>query len=220
MKMRLFSKIFPLGMAVAAAGLAGWACSAPDPGELGNTDPDKPPGGKFDAGQPGPRPDAGPGGDGGSQGSTDPFADQPAYTKIDGDSSIRPGGHSTLQGNNPVGENCFNGPCHGAGGNGPTFAIGGTIYQNDQGVNPAGAGVEVRIRSLDGSYAKSTYTDQYGNFRIKLGNDTFPAQAYVSIRNGKGVSPMSNQLSNADGACSKAGNCHGGGSTKKVWIAP
>ncbi|WP_394845655.1 hypothetical protein LZC95_52575 [Pendulispora brunnea] len=225
--MRLFSKVLGLAGALAAAGLAGWACSAPDPGELGGSDPGKTPGGnKFDAG-PGPGSnDSGTGGDtGGNPSPNSAFLEAPAYTATEGDSTVK-NTHA-----NPAGENCVRSGCHAPGnGTGPGFIIGGTIYKDRDGLNPVGAGVEVRIRAPNGK-AVNTYTDQLGNFRIRADKDPafaqIPQDSKIGVRAGTATAniQLMNQTINgagetSGGSCQRSG-CHSGGGAPnqpKIWV--
>ncbi len=124
---------------------------------------------------------------------TDPFAGAPAYVKPQrGDTA-----HN-------AGQACGQKGCHG-GGEGPTFLIGGTIYADYAGSQPA-VGVEIRVVDTNGN-AASTYSDSVGNFYIKAGSTNVAFPANVGARNGSIQRPMITQLTGAMGSCNQAG-CH------------
>lgn len=129
---------------------------------------------------------------------TDPFAGAPAYvsTKPKGDTSHHPG------------EGCGNQGCHGKGGDGPSFLIGGTVYTDYAGTTPA-VGVEIRVVDTSNN-AVSTYSQSNGNFYISSGSANgvvFPA--VVGARDGTTTRPMITQLTGSMGTCAQNG-CHVG----------
>ncbi len=131
---------------------------------------------------------------------TDPFAGAPAYaspSKQGGDTSHHPG------------ESCAQKGCHGSGGEGPDFLIGGTVYQ-DYGGTVAAVGVEVRVMDTQG-HAVSTYSQSNGNFYIRSGTSAngvvFPA--VVGVRDANIARPMITQLTGTMGSCAQGG-CHVG----------
>jgi hypothetical protein len=157
----------------------------------------------------GPKADAG-GGEGGAgdagaadAGPANAFTGAAAFVATLGASTIK-GAHPN--GGNPAKADCLSGGCHGAGGNGPRFLAGGTVFTSAAATTPA-AQVEVRLRNAAG-VAVSTYTDANGNFFVRAGGATtliFPAN--TGARNAAATRPMSATI--ADGACN-SGGCHGG----------
>ena len=152
--------------------------------------------------------DAGPinGGDGQAGGGsfTDPFAGAPAYVK------------PSKQGNahNP-GRSCGDKGCHGSGGEGPAFLIGGTIYTDYAGTTPA-VGVEIRVVDTNNN-AASTYSDSVGNFYIRSGSSSVALPAYVGARDGNISRPMVTQLTGGMGSCNQA-TCHATGGYGPIHI--
>ena len=220
MKVCLFSKVFGLGAMIAAVGVAGWACSAPDPGDLGETDPGKKPSGntKFDAGTGGTDAGSTGGNDaGGPQTSNDPFAGADPYQSKTPDQSTKRSGHNQFPDQNPAGENCFTCHASGASAGAPTFWLGGTAYTKKDGV-PVGPGVEVRVRSSDGTYSKSVYTDDFGNFWLRSDSGGSFPQVNIGVRAADQTQKMSTQIGSATGGCSASGTCHGG-SQGKVFLS-
>jgi len=100
--------------------------------------------------------------------------------------------------------------CHATQGgrsDAPEFLIGGTVYQDYFGLQPA-AGVEVRV--VDGNgHAVSAYSGREGNFYVRssaTNGVTFPA--VVGARNGTITRPMITTLFGpAMGSCAQS-PCH------------
>lgn len=135
-------------------------------------------------------------------GGGDVFADAGAFAGQLGPST-RKGDHD-FAGNtpttNPAGQACMT--CHGAGGPGPRFQAGGTVYV-DATKKPASS-VEVRIVGATGAVT-TAYTDADGNFYVRQGTIAFPAK--VGVRDAQGSRSMSSTIANGD--CNSSG-CHGG----------
>lgn len=141
---------------------------------------------------------------------TDPFANTPAYvpTKPKGDTS-----HN-------AGRACSQKGCHGKGGEGPSFLIGGTVYSDYADAVPGAdggtaingtpaVGVEVRVIDTNGN-AISTYSQSNGNFYISSSNaGSVALPAYVGVRNASSTRPMITELTGTMGDCAQAG-CHVG----------
>lgn len=129
------------------------------------------------------------------------FTGAPAYVATLG-RNARKNDHGN--GGNPAKLACLT--CHRAGGDGPRWFAGGTVFANVQGTTPAPR-VEVRFRDAAGN-AASTYTDNDGNFYLTPAQAqglSFPLQ--VGARDGTNVRPMIATI--AAGDCSAAA-CHGG----------
>ncbi len=128
---------------------------------------------------------------------TDPFAGAAPYvsTKAKGDTS-----HN-------AGEACGKQGCHGKGGEGPAFLIGGTVYTDYAGTTPA-AGVEIRVVDTSNN-AVSTYSQSNGNFYISSGSTNVTLPAVVGARDATTTRPMITQLTGTMGTCAQAG-CHVG----------
>lgn len=129
------------------------------------------------------------------------FTGAPAYVATLG-RSARKNDHGN--GGNPAKLACLT--CHRAGGDGPRWFAGGTVFTNAQGTTPA-ARAEVRLRDGAGN-AASTYTDADGNFYFTPAQAqglSFPLQ--VGVRDATTTRPMAAMISIGD--CSAAA-CHGG----------
>lgn len=140
-----------------------------------------------------------PGTDSGTPAADNAFTGAPAYVATTG-RNARKNAHG---GNgNPAKLACLT--CHKAGGSGPTWFAGGTVYADAAGTTPV-AQAEVRIRDAAGK-AASTYTDADGNFYFTPAQATglaFPLQ--VGARTGAVVRTMSAKITMGD--CS-ASACH------------
>jgi hypothetical protein len=104
--------------------------------------------------------------------------------------------------------------CHGAGGSGPQFEFGGTLY--DGSGNPL-SGAEVRFVYANGS-SDSAYTSATGTFYQP--GTTFTGAAHVGVRNATSTQEMITALqpgaqspASTGGACS-ACHCSGSGCTQ------
>jgi len=105
-----------------------------------------------------------------------------------------------------VGLSC--GPCHSTGcGSTPCFTLGGTVYRDYFGKQPA-AGVEVRVVDLKGRSA-TVYSGPNGNFAL-YSDAGVALPAMVGARDGTTTRPMVTTL--AVGMCATAG-CHVVGSS-------
>jgi hypothetical protein len=138
-----------------------------------------------------------------ASGPTNAFTGAAAYVATLGPSTLK-GAHPN--GGNPAKVDCLSSGCHGAGGAGPRFAAGGTVFTSAAATTPA-AQVEVRLRDGAGDAVKA-YTDANGNFFVRAADAaalTFPVAA--GARNAAATQPMSATIAN--GACNSAG-CHGG----------
>lgn len=122
----------------------------------------------------------------------DPFAGAPPYAK--------PGKKDT---SHNAGRSCSGKSCHGS--EGPSFLIGGTVYQDYAATTPA-VGVEVRVVDKNGN-AASTYSDSVGNFYIRSGTTNVAFPAHVGVRDATTSRPMIAELSGAMGSCGQA-SCH------------
>ena len=199
-----------LAVTLAALGLAA-GCSAPDPGEIPYRAP--PPRG--------PRPvttavvaatDAGSADDGAV--FQLPYAAGAAKLSSTQDEHVK---QATIGTKNPAGHSCVN-ECHSAGGAAvaisqtAVYSAGGTIYTDQTGNTPVGAGVEVRIRNPNGA-AVSVYTDENGNFFVRQSEFEIQQGASSGIRNA--AQPMlmvSNLAAGAlGGACANGNGCHAKG---------
>lgn len=111
-------------------------------------------------------------------------------------------------GGNPAKQGCLQAACHAAGGEGPRWFAGGTVYKDKAATMPAAA-VEVRLRDAAG-HALITNTDNLGNFYVRAADATnaqltFPL--HVGVRDGATTKLMSATIANGD--CNSAA-CHGG----------
>ncbi len=111
---------------------------------------------------------------------------------------------------NPAGHNCV-GECHSVGldAGGKPFAAAGTVYTDNTGNTAVGPGVEVRIRNANGT-AQSAFTDENGNWFIRVGQFDIQQNAIPGIRDAvNGPMLMASYLGPgaAGGACA-AGTCH------------
>jgi hypothetical protein len=139
------------------------------------------------------------------------FTGAGAYVATSGPSTIK-GAHPN--GGNPAKVDCLSSGCHGAGGAGPRFAAGGTVFTSAAGTTPA-AQVEVRLRDGAGK-AVSAYTDAFGNFFVRAADAAavvFPVQA--GARNTASTRAMSASIAN--GACNSAA-CHGSAATGFIHV--
>lgn len=135
--------------------------------------------------------------------STDPFTGAPAYVAQNGPSTIK-GEHPTPNGN-PAKLSCLQSQCHAAGGEGPTFIAGGSVFKDLAGTIPAPQ-VEVRIRDANGD-ARIARTDANGNFFFTAGGNNVDFPARTGARDGTTTRNMAGPIANGD--CSSAA-CHGG----------
>ena len=179
--------------------------------ETTDLDANAPPPGTLDAGA-----DADAAADGGAKDANAPtpataFTGAAAYVATNGPSTIK-GAHPN--GGNPAKVDCLSAGCHGAGGAGPRFAAGGTVFTNVAATTPA-AQVEIRLRDAAGR-AASAYTDANENFFIRAADAAalvFPVQA--GARDAAAVKAMSASIAN--GACNSAA-CHGNAATGFIHV--
>jgi hypothetical protein len=139
------------------------------------------------------------------------FTGASAYVATTGPSTLK-GAHPN--GGNPAKVDCLSSGCHGAGGAGPRFAAGGTVFTSAAATTPA-AQVEVRLRDGAGK-AVSAYSDANGNFFVRAADAAalvFPVQ--VGARNGATTRAMSATI--ASGACNSAA-CHGNAATGFIHV--
>jgi hypothetical protein len=139
------------------------------------------------------------------------FTGATAYVATTGPSTIK-GAHPN--GGNPAKVDCLSSGCHGAGGAGPRFAAGGSVFTSAAATTPASQ-VEVRLRDGAGR-AVSAYTDANGNFFVRAADAAalvFPVQA--GARNAATTRTMDATLAN--GACNSAG-CHGNAATGFIHV--
>lgn len=139
------------------------------------------------------------------------FTGAAAYVATNGPSTQK-GAHPN--GGNPAKVDCLTSNCHGAGGSGPRFAAGGTVFTSAAATTPA-AQVEVRLRDAAGN-AVSAYTDANGNFFVRAAAAAalvFPVQ--TGARNAAATRAMSATIAN--GACNSAA-CHGSAATGFVHV--
>jgi len=139
------------------------------------------------------------------------FTGAGAYVATTGPSTLK-GAHPN--GGNPAKVDCLSSGCHGAGGAGPRFAAGGTVFTSAAATTPA-AQVEVRLRDTAGK-AVSAYTDANGNFFVRAADAAalvFPVQA--GARNTATTRAMSASIAN--GACNGAA-CHGSAATESIHV--
>lgn len=109
---------------------------------------------------------------------------------------------------NPAGRECL--ACHKPGGSaaGSVFGAAGTIYTSKEGVQAAGAQIEVRILGPNGAEVGKAYTDANGSFWFDgIAAGQTPTGSKVGIRKGGQIQLMSGDLSS--GACLA---CHFAGS--------
>jgi hypothetical protein len=158
------------------------------------------------------------GADGGSSGAPDAapaanaFTGAAAYAAQNGPNTIK-GDHPN--GGDPAKADCMTGACHGAGGQGPRFLAGGSVFKDVAGTMPA---PQVEVRFLDGDGTTlSAYTDANGNFFVRANgaaaNLAFPMK--TGARDGTTTRPMSSSIAN--GACNSAA-CHGGAATGVIHV--
>jgi len=124
------------------------------------------------------------------------FATGPAFASS-------PPARQAHQGNGPAiqnNSNCMN--CHGPGGNGPPFVIGGTVTRGGQAV----ADAEVRVIAPNGTITK-TNSDTRGYFWI-AGAGGLPAGARVGARTA--AQAVSMKAAPNSGGCNGVGSCHSG----------
>jgi hypothetical protein len=112
-----------------------------------------------------------------------------------------------------VGQACMQAACHGPGGDGPNFTVGGTLYTDAAGNAPNAGGV-VSIRDAAGTVIHMISAAN-GNFHtgqaVVLPVTTFSSKCPA-------IRPMIAQ--SATGDCNSAG-CHAAGSaTGRVWLDP
>lgn len=157
-----------------------------------------------------PTPGPTPGGDSGTgDGGTTPPPPPPGTNAFTGAGAyVAQNGPSTIKGDhggdgNPAKRDCLGAGCHGAGGEGPRFIAGGTVYKDKAGTMPA-AQIEVRLRDNTGA-AVIARTDVNGNFFFRGAGVTLPAA--TGVRSGATTTLMAGAISN--GACNSAA-CHGG----------
>jgi hypothetical protein len=132
------------------------------------------------------------------------FTGAPAYTAKTGGNTLQFGDHPGL--GNPAKAACMS--CHGPGGKGPRFFLGGTVYK-DKAATTAAPQIEVRVRDAAGK-AVSAYSDNLGNFYVTQNaatnaGVTFPVS--VGIRNATSTELMSATITSGD--CNSS-TCHGG----------
>jgi len=125
------------------------------------------------------------------------FDGAPAYVATLGATTRQPS-HPFVD-KNPVGRPCLS--CHDGSGAPPRFAAGGTVYDGE---TPA-ARVEVRVVGADG-VARSTYTDDDGNFFFLNSTSPLAFPAMVGVRDATRTRLM--QGTPPNGNCN---DCHNGG---------
>lgn len=134
---------------------------------------------------------------------TDPFAGAPSFSAQNGPSTIKD--DHPFPGGNPAKQSCMQSQCHAAGGQGPTFIAGGTVYKDLAGTMPA-AQIEVRLRDANGD-ARIARTDVNGNFYLTAGNNLVDFPARTGARDGTTTRAMAGAVANGD--CNSSA-CHGG----------
>jgi hypothetical protein len=144
------------------------------------------------------RPDSGT-----SAAPADPFTGAPSYVAQNGPNTIKD--DHPFAGGNPAKQSCMQSQCHAAGGEGPTFLAGGTVYEDIAGTMPA-AQIEVRLRDANGD-ARLARTDANGNFYFTAGNNTIDFPARTGARDGTATRNMISAVANGD--CNSSA-CHGG----------
>lgn len=145
-------------------------------------------------------------GDGGTTPPPPPPAGTNAFTGAG--AFVAQNGPNTIKGDhgadgNPAKRDCLGAGCHSAGGEGPRFIAGGTIYKDKAGTMPA-AQIEVRLRDNNGG-SLIAHTDANGNFFFRGAGVTLPA--LTGVRDNATTTLMAGAISN--GACNSAA-CHGG----------
>jgi len=134
----------------------------------------------------------------------DVFAGAPAYTAKSGKNSIQFGDHPGF--GDPAKQPCMK--CHDAGGKGPRWFVGGTVFK-DKAASAAAAQVEVRVQDAAGK-SLSTYSDSLGNFFITQQAATSAGLSFplsVGVRNATGTKLMGDTIPSGD--CNSS-SCHGG----------
>jgi hypothetical protein len=132
------------------------------------------------------------------------FTGAGAYTAITGPGTTK---DEHPNGGNPAKADCMTSSCHGAGGEGPRFVAGGTVYKDVAGTMPA---PQVEVRFLDGDgTALSVHTNDDGNFFVRANgaaaNLSFPMK--TGARDGTVTRLMASPI--AVGSCNSTA-CHGG----------
>lgn len=185
--------------------------SATEPADEDTDPPDSSTSGAADSATTGTADAGADGSDAAADASTTAFTGAGAYVATTGPSTIE-GAHPN--GGNPAKVDCLTAGCHGAGGAGPRFAAGGTVYTSAAATAPAPR-VEVRFLDADGT-AVSAYTDVNGNFFLRAAaaaNLAFPLR--VGARDATTTRPMAATIGN--GACNSAA-CHGGAATGVIHV--
>lgn len=138
------------------------------------------------------------------------FDSAPLFSSMLGGETVKGEDHNFGNPTNgdPAKQACLS--CHASGGNGPTFVLGGTAYEDAAGTIPA-AGAEIRVVDANGT-AFTTHTDNLGNFYLRGGGTpSFPAN--VGARNAAGARDMSATIKNGD-----CNNCHDGKTTGFIFV--
>jgi hypothetical protein len=113
-------------------------------------------------------------------------------------------------GNHNAGQDCMQAGCHAAGGEGPTFSVGGTVYTDALGAAPQ-VGATITIRDSIGIEVNLP-TQQNGNF-YSAAQLTPPLTTYVSECPG-----IIHMVSSATAACN-SGGCHDGvAATGRIYL--
>lgn len=151
------------------------------------------------------------GNDAGSDASSDAATPVNAFTGA-GAFVMKTGPNTTKSdhgnGGNPAKQGCLQAACHAAGGEGPRWFAGGTVYKDKAATMPAAA-VEVRLRDAAG-HSLVTNTDNLGNFYVRAADATNAQLAFplhVGVRDATTTKLMSATIANGD--CNSAA-CHGG----------
>jgi hypothetical protein len=103
------------------------------------------------------------------------------------------------------GQACLNGACHGPGGEGPTFRVGGTIYDALTGGAPV-AGASIHLRDADGVEVVAE-SARNGNFWVEE-DLAFPLTTFASRC--PDTLAMAAPLAAAGGGNCNAAGCHDG----------
>ena len=112
----------------------------------------------------------------------------------------------SADGHHRPGEDCLECHTQGTGTGAPPFSIGGTIYTDMNGGQPATLGSPIHLVNANGSDVV-VLTAQNGNF-WSFDTLAFPVTAYAAQC--PTVEPMITPLELADGSCNRAG-CHTAG---------
>jgi hypothetical protein len=133
---------------------------------------------------------------------TNAFTGAAAFVAGNNNAPARNGPHQGTGG--PAKLGCVVAACHGAGGSGPKWAFGGTVFTDAAGTTPA-AGVQIAVRDRGGK-AQIVRSNADGNFWAPAGaaNPAFPAK--TGARTAAATALMDGDIT--DGNCN---GCHTGG---------